>query len=130
MDDFSVIGGSFERCLKNLELVLQKCQEKNLVLNWEKCHFMDQVCIVLGHRISSEGREVDYAKISTIQTLMLPTTVEGVTSFLGHAGLYKRVIKDFSKIARPMCRFLEKNAIFYFDEACMKAFDELESRLV
>ena len=66
MEDFLVFGGSFDHCLKNLELVLQGCQEKNLVLNWEKCHFKVQEGIVLGHRVSLEGHEVDHAKISTI----------------------------------------------------------------
>ena len=62
---------------------------------------MVQEGIVLGHCISLEGLEVDHVKISTIQTLMSPTTIKGVRSFLGHAG--RRFIKDFSKIARPMC---------------------------
>ena len=67
---------------------------------------MVQEGIVLGHRISSEGLEVDRAKISSIQTLMPPTTIKGVRSFLGHARFYRIFIKDFSKIAKPMCRLL------------------------
>ena len=110
-----------------MELVLQRCQEKNLELNWEKCHFMAQEGIVLGHCISPKGLEIDHAKISTIQTLMPPTTIKGVRSFLRHVGFCRRFIKDLSKITRPMCRLLEKDAIFYFDEACMKAFEELKS---
>ena len=86
MGDFSVFQGSFDHCLKNLELVLQRFQEKNLVLNWEKCHFMVQEGIGLGHRISLEGLKVDHDNISTIQTLMLSTTVNGVRSVLGHDG--------------------------------------------
>ena len=66
MDDFSVYGGSFEKCLDNLGIVLQRYREKNLVLNWGKCHFMVQKGIVLGHLISSRGLEVDKAKIATI----------------------------------------------------------------
>ena len=100
------------------------------MLNWEKCHFMVQEGIVLGHRISLECLEVDKAKISTIKTLIPPTTVKGVRSFLGHAGFYKRFIKDFSKISRPMCRLLKKDATFDFDEASLEAFKELKSRLV
>ena len=53
MDDFSVYGGSFEGCLENLEQVLTRCEETNLVLNWEKCHFMVEEGIVLGHKISA-----------------------------------------------------------------------------
>lgn len=69
MDDFSTFGTSFDYCLHNLTLVLQRCEEKNLVLNWEKCHFMVQEGIVLGHRISSKGIEDDRAKIATIEKL-------------------------------------------------------------
>ena len=61
---------------------------------------------------------------------MPPTTVKGIRSFLGHAGFYKRFIKYFSKIARPLCRLLEKDANFEFDEACMFAFEEIKARLI
>ena len=63
MDDFSVLGNSFHNYLENLRSVLVRCEEINLVLNWEKCHFMIQEGIVLGHRISARGIEVDKAKI-------------------------------------------------------------------
>ena len=66
MDDFSFFGNSFDHCLANLKLLLQRCEEKNLVLNSEKCHLMVKEGIVLGHRISPQGLEVDRAKIETI----------------------------------------------------------------
>ena len=59
MDDFSVYGSNFKVCLKKLETVLQRCQEKNLALNWEKCHFMVTKGIALGHKIFAAGLEVD-----------------------------------------------------------------------
>ena len=59
MDDFSVVGDSFERCLTNFSDVLKRCEDCNLVLNWEKCHFMVKEGIVLGHRILEKGIEVD-----------------------------------------------------------------------
>ena len=86
MDDFSVYGSSFEKCLENLETILQRCQDKNLALNWENCHFMVTEGIVLGHKISAAGLEVDQAKVAIIKTLMPPTIVKGIRSFLRHAG--------------------------------------------
>ena len=71
MDEFSVFGTSFDHCLHNLTLVLQRCEDKNLVLNWEKCHFMVQEGIMLGHRVSSKGIKVDQAKIATIENYHL-----------------------------------------------------------
>ena len=130
MDDFTVYGSSFDQCLKNLETVLQRCQDKQLALNWEKCHFMVTEGIVLGHKISATGLEVDQSKVSIIKTLAPPTTVKGVRSFLGHAGFYRRFIKDFSKIARPLCRLLEKDTRFNFDDSCKAAFEEIKTKLV
>ncbi|MCI07071.1 hypothetical protein A2U01_0028134, partial [Trifolium medium] len=101
MDDFSVFGPSFDCCLKNLDTVLKRCVETNLVLNWEKCHFMVTEGIVLGHKISSKGIEVDKAKVEVIEKLPPPVNVKGIRSFLGYVGFYRRFIKDFSKIAKP-----------------------------
>ena len=130
MDDFTIYGSSFEHCLKNLGTVLQRCQDKNLALNWEKCHFMAIEGIVLGHRISVAGLEVDQAKVSIIKTLLPPTIVKGIRSFLGHAGFYRRFIRDFSKIVRPLCRLLERDTKFNFDESYQYSFEEIKSRLV
>ncbi|XP_070026430.1 uncharacterized protein [Nicotiana sylvestris] len=113
----------------HLRQVLKRCEETNLVLNWEKCHFMVDEGIVLWHKISKHGIEVDRAKIDIISKLPLPTSVKGVRSFLGHVGFYRRFIKDFSKIANPMGKLFEKDAKFVFDEKCLKAFEELKQRL-
>ncbi|XP_021723382.1 protein NYNRIN-like [Chenopodium quinoa] len=86
MDDFSVGGLSFEDCLSNLGKCLARCEKVNLVLNWEKCHFMVEEGIILGHKISSKGIEVDKAKVEVIEKLPPPINVRGVRSFLGHAG--------------------------------------------
>nr|GEZ60965.1 RNA-directed DNA polymerase homolog [Tanacetum cinerariifolium] len=86
MDDFSVFGSSFDHCLKNLEKMLKRCEETNLVLNWKKCHFMVNEGIVLGHKVSGSGIEVDKAKIDAISKLPYPTNVKSIRRFLGHAG--------------------------------------------
>ena len=129
MDDITVYGGDFEECLANLEAILQRCIEKNLVLNWEKCHFMVNQGIVLGHIISSRGIEVDKAKIDIISKLPPPTNVKTIRQFLGHAGFYRRFIKDFSKIAKPLYKLLEKDAKFVWEEECQKSFEELKFHL-
>ena len=112
MDDFSVFGSSFDSCLRNLDRVLARCEETNLMLNWEKCHFMVREGIVLGHKISHAGLEVDQAKVDTISKLPLPTSVKSIRSFLGHVGFYRPFIRDCSKIARPMTQLLEKDRPF------------------
>ena len=129
MDDIIVYGGSFEECLINLETVLHICIEKNLVLNWEKCHFMVNKGIVLGHIISKKGIKVNKAKIELISKLPSPTNVKIVRQFLGHAGFYRRFIKDFSKIAKPLYKLLEKDAKFVWGEDWQKSFEELKAHL-
>jgi len=89
MDDFSVFGSTFDSCLKNLDVVLRRCVETNLVLNWEKCHFMVTEGIVLGHKIFECGIEVDKAEVEIVEKLPPPTNVKGIRSFLGHAGFYR-----------------------------------------
>jgi hypothetical protein len=85
MDDFSVYGKTFMDCLANLEKVLTRCAEVDLVLNWEKCHFIVRQGIVLGHVISERGIEVDKAMVETVERLPPPTDVKSLRSFLGHA---------------------------------------------
>ncbi|GJR41210.1 reverse transcriptase domain-containing protein [Tanacetum coccineum] len=114
--------------------MLQRCEDTNLVLNWEKCHFMVKEGIVLGHKISKSGIEVDKAKVDVIAKLPHPTTVKGIRSFLGHAGFYRRFIQDFSKIARPMTHLLESETLeketpFIFSKECIEAFETLKMKL-
>ncbi|GJU56388.1 reverse transcriptase domain-containing protein [Tanacetum coccineum] len=99
MDDFSVFGDSFSSCLSHLDKMLQRCEDTNLVLNWEKCHFMVKEGIVLGHKISKSGIEVDKSTV------------------------------DFSKIARPMTHLLEKETPFIFSKECIEAFETLKMKL-
>ncbi|RDY03923.1 Retrovirus-related Pol polyprotein, partial [Mucuna pruriens] len=92
MDDFTMYAKSFEACLNNLSKVLKRCTDTNLVLNFEKCHFMVSEGIVLGHLVSSKGIEVDKAKIDIITSLPNPTYVREVHSFLGHAALLRSIL--------------------------------------
>ncbi len=130
MDDFSVYGSSFDDCLRNLDRVLQRCEETNLVLNWEKCHFMVNEGIVLGHKISERGIEVDKSKDDAIEKMPCPKDIKGIRSFLGQAGFYRRFIKDFSKISRPLTNLLQKDIPFVFDDDCVEAFEILKKALI
>ena len=112
MDDLTVFGDSFDTCLLNLEAVLQRCEEKGLVLNWEKCHFMVSSGIVLGHIISERGIEVDRSKVELISNLPTPKAIKDVQSFLGHAGFYRRFIQNFSSIASPLSNLIAKDVVF------------------
>ncbi|WVZ80222.1 hypothetical protein U9M48_027715 [Paspalum notatum var. saurae] len=116
--------------LRNLEKVLKRCEEVDLVLNWEKCHFMVRRGLVLGHIISEKGIEVDKAKIETVEKLPPPTNIKSLRSFLGHAGFYRRFIKDFSKIAKPLTYLLQKDIPFEFTEECEVAFRKIKELLI
>ena len=126
MDNFSVYGSSFKNCLDNLCRVLARCEEKNFVLNWKKCHFIVNDGIFLGHKVSASGIEVDRAKIKVMTGLPAPTNVNDVRSFLRHAGFYRRFIQDFSKIAR----LLYKEVKIEFSPEWVKAFEEIKKALI
>ncbi|GAU38875.1 hypothetical protein TSUD_67380 [Trifolium subterraneum] len=113
---------TFQRCM---QAIFSDMMEDTLEM-----HFMVKEGIVLGHKVSSKGIEVDQAKIEVIKDLPPPVNVKGVRSFLGHAGFYRRFIKDFSKISKPLCALLVKDSEFKFDDACLNAFEILKEKLV
>nr|GEW23429.1 reverse transcriptase domain-containing protein [Tanacetum cinerariifolium] len=157
MGDFSVFGNSFQSCLSHLEKKLKRCEDTNLCLNWEKSHFMVKEGIVLGHKISKQGIEVDKAKVNVITKLPHPITVDRWVAFYGlkvtglcgdgswglshgfwkdlmwkkrsKMGVFVRAGKDFSKIARPMTRLLQKDTSFIFSQECVEAFQTLKRKL-
>ncbi|GJZ77844.1 hypothetical protein Tco_0642516, partial [Tanacetum coccineum] len=105
----------------NLIVVLKRHKQALLgrqqtFLEYEKCHFMVKEGIMLGHKVSGAGFEVDKAKINVISKLSPPTNVKGIRSFLGHASFYRRFIKDFSKITCPLTKLLEKDTPFEFND--------------
>ena len=104
--------------------------KKNDVLNWEKCHYMTTSGIVLGHVVSSQVIEVDKAKIEAISKLPPQKTVREVRYFLGHTGFYRRFIKNFSTISRPMCNLLLKDTVFEWIDNCQKSFETIINLLI
>nr|GEV43097.1 reverse transcriptase domain-containing protein [Tanacetum cinerariifolium]GEV47656.1 reverse transcriptase domain-containing protein [Tanacetum cinerariifolium] len=129
MDDFFVFINSFDHCLLNLRKMLKQCEETNLVLNWKKCHFMVREGIILRHKVSGAGIEVDRAKIDSIAKLPQPINVKAIRSFLGHAEFYRMFIKDFSQVVRPLTQLLVKDAPFIFSKECVHAFKKLKHEL-
>ncbi|XP_039042247.1 uncharacterized protein LOC120181113 [Hibiscus syriacus] len=130
MDDLSISGDSFDKFLGNLKKVLKRCEEVNLVLNWEKCPFMVTECILLNNKISQKGIEVDKVKIEVNEKFSPPTIVKAIRSFLGHASFYKRFIKDLSKISKPLCTLMQQNQLFVFDKFRNDAFTEMKQSLI
>ncbi|GJQ99955.1 reverse transcriptase domain-containing protein [Tanacetum coccineum] len=111
MDDFSVFGSSFDHYLINLEKMLKRKESSSAI------------------KVSGSGIEVDKAKIEAISKLPYPTNMKAIRSFLGHAGFYRRFIKDFSQITRPTTQLLVKDAPFNFSEECIHAFETLKREL-
>ncbi|XP_040960165.1 uncharacterized protein K02A2.6-like [Gossypium hirsutum] len=124
-------GGRMSFGLCNAPATFQRCMVSIFSDNVEKIIevFMDDF-MVYGHIVSLEGIEVDKAKTDIINSLPYPTSVREIRSFLGHAGFYRRLIKDFSKIAQPLCSLLQKDKEFKFDQTCKDAFDMLKQKLV
>nr|GEV99496.1 DNA-directed DNA polymerase [Tanacetum cinerariifolium] len=122
--------GTFQRCMMAIFCdMIEKTMEVFMDEFLEKYHFMVKEGIVLGHKISKNGLEVDRAKVNVIAKLPHPTTVKGVRSSLGYVGFYQRFIQDFSKIARPMTHLLEKETAFVFSKDCIDAFETLKKKL-
>nr|GEW53908.1 hypothetical protein [Tanacetum cinerariifolium] len=113
----------------DFKLAVQHQRRVNQKIHKEKSHFMVKEGIVLGHKISKNEIEVDKAKVDVITPPPHPTTIKGIRSFLGHASFYRRFIQDFSKIARPMTRLLEKDTPFFFSKECVEAFQTLKKKL-
>ncbi|RDY01505.1 Retrovirus-related Pol polyprotein from transposon 17.6, partial [Mucuna pruriens] len=123
INNFSIYNTNFENYLLNLSKVLQRCEKVNLVLNWEKCHFMVKEGIVLGHL-------VDLANIEVIEKLTLLVNVKGVRSSLEHSDFYQCFIKDFFKISKPLSNLLMKDITFNIDFACLDVFCKLKEALI
>nr|GEV46052.1 reverse transcriptase domain-containing protein [Tanacetum cinerariifolium] len=110
VEDFLVFGNSFQTCLSHLEKMLQRCEDTNLCLNWEKSHFMVKKGIVLGHKISQNGIEVDKAKVEVITKLPLPTTVKGNKYILVVVDYLSKWVEAKAlptNDARVVCKFLK-----------------------
>ena len=130
MDDFSVFGDDFDICLAHLTKILEVCVYEQLVLSWEKSHFMVREGVVLVHLVLGKGLEVDKVKIEVIQNLHFPITLLDLRSFLGHIGFYQRLIRDFGKVSKTLTTLLCEDKEFFIDKEGERAFKILKHALI
>jgi hypothetical protein len=129
IDDILIFSKTMEEHEEHLRLVLDKLRSNQLYAKFSKCEFWLTKVTFLGHVISAGGVLVDPGKVKDVLNGMSPTTVSEIRSFLGLAGYYHRFIKDFSKIAKPMTKLLEKNKAFEWTNECQASFEELKKWL-
>ena len=129
VDDVVIPGKAFEDHLRNLESVLSRLRAANLKLQPSKCAMARKKVRFLGHVISSEGISTDPEKTSKVATWPAPTCKRDVQQFLGLANYYRRFIKNFAEIAKPLHQLTEKTHSFSWTDQCQVAFDELRCRL-
>ena len=137
LDDLLVYADTFEEHLRRLQLIFDRLREVNLKLNPDKCSLMKSSVVFLGHVLSAEGLKTDPEKIRAVEEYPVPTTVTDVRAFLGLAGYYRKFVKGFSKIARPLHALYsvpggtKKNADVrpFWSEECQHAFQSLKRSL-
>ena len=130
LDDIIVWGRTAEEAISRLETVLQRLRAAGLKLKPKKCDLFKQSVTYLGHVVSAEGVHTDPKKIEAVKEWPPPTTVTQVRSFVGLASYYRRFIKDFSRIARPLFRLMEKGVKFDWTAASSEAFHILKEHLI
>jgi hypothetical protein len=129
INDILVYSRSEEEHEEHLRLSLQKLRENRLYAKLSKCEFWMKQIAFLGHVISKGGISMDPSKVQDVLSWNAPTSVGGIQSFLGLARYYRRFIERFSKISKPMTKFLEKDKKFEWTSACEASFQELKKQL-
>jgi hypothetical protein len=129
IDDILIFSKMVEEHEEHLRLVLEKLRSNHLYAKFSKCEFWLTKVTFLGHVISARGISLDPGKVKDVLNWMPPTTASEIQSFLGLVGYYRRFIKDFSKIAKPMTKLLEKNKAFEWTTECQASFEEQRKRL-
>ena len=129
IDDILIYSKTEEEHEQHLRLVLETLREHQLYAKFSKCEFWLKEVKFLGHILSAEGVSVDPKKITSILEWKTPANVKNIREFLGLAGYYRKFVKDFSKIAKPMTQLLKKEKKFEWSPECEKSFQELKSRL-
>ncbi|GBL83266.1 Retrovirus-related Pol polyprotein from transposon 297, partial [Araneus ventricosus] len=129
LDDIIIVGRTFEEHLSNHRKVFQRLQNANLKLSPKKCRFFQKEVTYLGHVISAEGVKTDPGKIKAVVDWPRPETIHDLRSFLGLCTYYRRFVKNFSTIARPLHKLTETKSNFNWTEECEKSFNSLKQAL-
>ena len=130
LDDVIVFGQNVAEVLQKLEAVFQKLRDANLKLKPKKCHIFQKVVHYLGHVVSERGFSTDPDKIETVRNWPTPKNADHIWSLLGLVSYYRRFIKGFAAVARPLHKLTEKNQVFEWDEACDQSFQQLKNILI
>nr|ABA94359.1 retrotransposon protein, putative, Ty3-gypsy subclass [Oryza sativa Japonica Group] len=130
IDDILIYSRTKEEHEEHLRLALEKLREHQLYAKFSKCEFWLSEVKFLGHVISAGGVAVDPSNVESVTNWKQPKTVLEIRSFLGLAGYYRRFIENFSKIAKPMTRLLQKDVKYKWSEECEQSFQELKNRLI
>ncbi|GBM28171.1 Retrovirus-related Pol polyprotein from transposon 17.6 [Araneus ventricosus] len=129
LGDIIIVGRTFEEHLNNLRKVFQRLQNANLKITPKKCRFFQKEVTYLGHVISAEGVKTDPEKIKAVIDWPRPETVHDLRSFLGLCTYYRRFVKSFSTVARPLHKLTEAKSNFNWTEECEKSFSSLKQAL-
>lgn len=129
LDDIIIFGSSADEVVERLRIVLGRLRSAHLKLKPKKCHLFQKEVLYLGHVVSEEGVSTDPAKIEAVSCWPTPTNPTDVRSFLGLASYYRRFIKKFSDVAKPLTALTQKDCPFTWTEECAAAFTTLKERL-
>ena len=129
LDDVIILGKNFADHVHNIQLVLHRIKDAGLKLQPTKCHFFRKAVSYLGHIVSEQGVAVDPGKVEKIKLWPLPTSAREVQQFLGLANYYRRYIKGYAEIAKPLHKLTERNTPFKWTLVCENAFSTLRSKL-
>lgn len=130
IDDLVILGATFRTHLQNLQAVFQRLRDSNLRVKPSKCSFLQSKVHFLGHVVSRDGVSADPEKVDKVANWPVPTSTKEVQQFLGLAGYYRRFVKSFADIARPLHRLTERNAVFRWTKECEAAFTTLRKCLI
>jgi hypothetical protein len=130
IDDIVIYSKDDKEHEQHLRLIMEKLREYKLYAKFSKCEFWLNKVGFLGHIVSVEGVVVDPSKVASVTEWESPKNMGDIQSFLGLAGYYRRFIKNFSKIAKPMTELLKKDKKFEWTDSCEASFQELKKRLV